>query len=99
MADVTAAIFYLKKNGSTVTATVLTRFSRNSACEFSQHFLDKGLQISVLRHKLPIKMTVGKIIKTEGEMNLKKMPFLTNLDLLNMNVCEFSAFSQNTLKM
>ena len=44
-------------------------------------------------------MTVGNIIKTEGDMNLKKMPFLTHLDLLNMNVCEFSAFGQNTLKM
>ena len=56
---------------STVTATVLVRFSWNLVCGYLHELLGLGLQISVLRHQLLVKMTVEKTVKTGSDVNPK----------------------------
>ena len=54
---------------STVTAIDVMRFSWNLVCEYLQELLGLGLQISVLRHELLVKMTVEKAVETGIEVN------------------------------
>ena len=69
--DVTAAIL-VAENGSTVTAKVLVRFTQNLACVYLHSLLGLGLQFSVLRHQLPIKIAVEKNVKTGSDVNSKR---------------------------
>ena len=68
--DVTVAIL-VAENGSTVTATVLVRFTQNLACVYLHSLLGLGLQFSVLRHQLPVKIAVEKTVKTGSDLNSK----------------------------
>ena len=68
--DVTAAIL-VAKNGSTVTDTVLVRFTQNLACVYLHSILGLELQFSVLRHQLPVKIAVEKTVKTGSDVNSK----------------------------
>ena len=68
----TTAAILVAKNGSTVTATVLIRFTQNLACVYLHSLLGLGLQFSVLRHQRPVKIAVEKTVKTGSDMNSKK---------------------------
>ena len=65
------AAILIEKNCGTVTATVLIRFSWNLVCRYYYVLLGMGLKVSVLRHQLPVKMTVGKTVKTGSDVNSK----------------------------